>query len=54
MNTYIKEIKEQQEGGKLPNCNLLANSANYLIKMLNILGVDPGMREFDFFAQQQR
>lgn len=51
INVYLKESEQQKAE---PNCNLLANTANYLIRLLRIMGVETGIKEFDFSAQQQQ
>nr|CAD2170739.1 unnamed protein product [Meloidogyne enterolobii] len=43
INLYLIEKQEAK-----PNCNLLANCANYVIKLMKILGADTGFKEFNF------
>uniref|UniRef100_A0A1I8BWN0 Uncharacterized protein n=1 Tax=Meloidogyne hapla TaxID=6305 RepID=A0A1I8BWN0_MELHA len=46
INLYLIEKEEK------PNCNL-ANCANYIIKLMRILGADCGFKEFNFGLIQQ-
>ena len=51
MNVYMMERQKQC---RQPNCSLLANTANYVIRLLSIFGVETNVKQFDFAQQQQQ